>query len=285
MFVVPDDPRITRLGKVLRRWRIDELRSSSTSSREACRSSVTARSSSTRISTSNGGRGGVLTSSPESRGCGRYWRERHPIRRDDEARLPLRHELVASRGSAADPSDVACAHACTSRVLDRPVVRPTACRAVGIRGSFRREAAASLAHELWCERQTRSHMLAGRVVLGCLAVFWCLVLLVGAANPGYSQTRDYVSTLAARVPTSGGWVCSAICAAAVAMLGTALLLRPLSGVAALLAGTAGSGSSWSPSRGSTVPTVPPGAASGAASMSPASERSRTRRQRRSRPCS
>ena len=84
-------------------------------------------------------------------------------------------------------------------------------------------------------------MLAGRVVLGCLAVFWCLVLLVGAANPGYSQTRDYVSTLAARGADFGWLGVLAICAAAVAMLGTALLLRPLSGVAALLAGMAGVG--------------------------------------------
>jgi len=84
-------------------------------------------------------------------------------------------------------------------------------------------------------------MWAGRVVLGSLAAFWCLVLLVGAANPGYSQTRDYVSTLAARGADFGWLGVLAICAAAVAMLGTALLLRPLSGIAALLAGVAGVG--------------------------------------------
>ena len=84
-------------------------------------------------------------------------------------------------------------------------------------------------------------MLAGRVVLGCLAVFWCLVLLVGAANPGYSQTRDYVSTLAARGAEYGWLGVLAICAAAMAMLGTGLLLRPLSGVAALFAGMAAVG--------------------------------------------
>lgn len=84
-------------------------------------------------------------------------------------------------------------------------------------------------------------MLAGRVVLACLVAFWCLVLLVGAANPGYSQTRDYVSTLAARGADFGWLGVLAICAAAVAMLGIALLLRPVSGVAALLAGMAGVG--------------------------------------------
>src|SRR5437773_1592285 len=84
-------------------------------------------------------------------------------------------------------------------------------------------------------------MLAGRIVLGCLAVFWCLVLLAGAGNPGYSQTRDYVSTLAARGADRGWLGVVAICAAAVAMLATAFLLRSLSRAAALLTGVAGAG--------------------------------------------
>jgi hypothetical protein len=84
-------------------------------------------------------------------------------------------------------------------------------------------------------------MLAGRLVLGCLAAFWCLVVVLGAANPGYSQTRDYVSTLTAHGANFGWLGVLAICAAAIAMLGTALLLRPVSGVAALLAGLAGVG--------------------------------------------
>jgi hypothetical membrane protein len=84
-------------------------------------------------------------------------------------------------------------------------------------------------------------MWAGRVVLGCLAVFWCLVLLVGAANPGYTQTRDYVSTLAAR-GTDYGWLgVLAICAAALAIIATATLLRGLSRLAAVLTGIAGIG--------------------------------------------
>jgi hypothetical membrane protein len=84
-------------------------------------------------------------------------------------------------------------------------------------------------------------MWAGRVVLGCLAVLWCLVLLVGAANPGYSQTRDYVSTLAARGADYGWLGVLAICAAAIAIIATAALLRPLSRLAAVLTGIAGVG--------------------------------------------
>jgi len=84
-------------------------------------------------------------------------------------------------------------------------------------------------------------MWAGRVVLGCLAVLWCLVLLVGAANPGYSQTRDYVSTLAARGADYGWLGVLAICAAALAIIATAALLRSLSRLAAVLTGIAGFG--------------------------------------------
>ena len=84
-------------------------------------------------------------------------------------------------------------------------------------------------------------MWAGRVVLGCLAVLWCLVLLVGAANPGYSQTRDYVSTLAARGADYGWLGVLAICAAALAIIATAALLRSLSRLAAVLTGIAGVG--------------------------------------------
>jgi hypothetical membrane protein len=84
-------------------------------------------------------------------------------------------------------------------------------------------------------------MWAGRVVLGCLAAFWCLVLLVGAANPGYSQSRDYVSTLAARGADYGWLGVLAICAAALAIIATATLLRALSRPAAVLTGVAGIG--------------------------------------------
>ena len=120
-------------------------------------------------------------------------------------------------------------------------------------------------------------MLAGRVVLGCLAAFWGLVLLVGVANPGYSQTRDYVSTLAARGADFGWLGVLAICAAAAAMLGTALLLRPVSVVAALLAGLAGVGFVVVAFTRLDCSEARLGAASGAASKSPGSARSRTRR--------
>ena len=78
-------------------------------------------------------------------------------------------------------------------------------------------------------------------MLGCLAVFWSLVLLLGAANPGYSQTRDYVSTLAARGADHGWLGVLAICAAALAMIATATALRELSRLAAVLIGIAGIG--------------------------------------------
>ena len=84
-------------------------------------------------------------------------------------------------------------------------------------------------------------MWAGRVVLGGLAVFWGLVLVAGALNPGYSQTRDYVSTLAARGADPGWLGVLAICGVAVAILATALLLQGLSRVAAVLTGIAGVG--------------------------------------------
>lgn len=84
-------------------------------------------------------------------------------------------------------------------------------------------------------------MWAGRVVLSCLAVFWCLVLLLGAANPGYSQTRDYVSTLAARGADYWWLGVLAISAAALALVATALVLRALSRFAAVLTGIAGVG--------------------------------------------
>ena len=71
MFKVPDDPRVTRVGRLLRRWRSMSCRSSSTSSRGACRSSVRGRSSSTRTSTSRAGRGDGWISSPGSRASGR----------------------------------------------------------------------------------------------------------------------------------------------------------------------------------------------------------------------
>jgi len=84
-------------------------------------------------------------------------------------------------------------------------------------------------------------MWAGRLVLAAVAAFWALVLVVGSSNPGYSQTRDYVSTLAARGADYGWLGVLAICAAALAILATAVLLRALSRLAAVLTGLAGIG--------------------------------------------
>jgi hypothetical membrane protein len=91
------------------------------------------------------------------------------------------------------------------------------------------------------EGHTRSRRWAARVVLGGIAVFWGLVLALGAANPGYTQTRDYVSTLASRGAVHGWLGVLAICSAAVAILATAVLLRELSRIAAALSALAGAG--------------------------------------------
>ena len=62
------------------------------------------------------------------------------------------------------------------------------------------------------------------VVLAGLAVFWVALLLAGAASPGYSQRRDYVSSLAARGVEDAWLGMLAIAAVGVAGLGAAVLL-------------------------------------------------------------
>src|SRR5262249_37793284 len=57
----------------------------------------------------------------------------------------------------------------------------------------------------------------------------------------YSQTRDYVSALAARGADHSWLGVLAICAAALAMVATAALLRSLSRLAAAMTATAGAG--------------------------------------------
>jgi hypothetical protein len=67
------------------------------------------------------------------------------------------------------------------------------------------------------------------------------VLVLGAVNAGYSQRRDYVSTLAAHGADLAWLGVLAICAAAVAIIATALVLRSVSRGAAVLAALAGAG--------------------------------------------
>jgi lipopolysaccharide/colanic/teichoic acid biosynthesis glycosyltransferase len=71
MFKIPDDPRITGIGAILRRTSIDELPQLINVFKGKCRSSGPARSSSTRISTSRTGRASGSTFGRASRASGR----------------------------------------------------------------------------------------------------------------------------------------------------------------------------------------------------------------------
>jgi hypothetical membrane protein len=76
-------------------------------------------------------------------------------------------------------------------------------------------------------------------VLACLAFFWIGMLLAATQNPSYSLVRDYVSTLAAHGAEHAWLGVLAISAAGAGIGAAALLLRPLSRIAA--AAAAGSG--------------------------------------------
>ena len=78
-------------------------------------------------------------------------------------------------------------------------------------------------------------------VVAGVAVFWGAILAAASFEPGYSQRRDYVSTLAAHGAERAELAILAIVAVAGAMLFASLLLRPHSKAAALMVALAGVG--------------------------------------------
>ena len=79
------------------------------------------------------------------------------------------------------------------------------------------------------------------VVLAGLGVFWASLLLAGAASAGYSQRRDYVSSLAAHGVEDAWLGMLAIVAVGVAGLSAGVLVQRLSRMGALALGCAGLG--------------------------------------------
>lgn len=69
-------------------------------------------------------------------------------------------------------------------------------------------------------------------MLAGVAGFWVAILVAGALEPGYTNRRDYVSTLAAHGAAHAGLAIVGIVAAAGAMVAASLLVRPLSRAAA-----------------------------------------------------
>jgi Protein of unknown function (DUF998) len=78
-------------------------------------------------------------------------------------------------------------------------------------------------------------------VLAGVAAFWSAILVAAALEPGYSNRRDYVSTLAANGADHGELAVLGILAAAGSMIAAAVLVRPLSVTAAIAVGVAGIG--------------------------------------------
>ena len=78
-------------------------------------------------------------------------------------------------------------------------------------------------------------------VVAAVVLFWLGIAVAAALEPGYAHHRDYVSTLAAHGAAHAGIAILAIVAAAAAMAGVALLVRPLTWIAATAIGLAGAG--------------------------------------------
>ncbi len=87
----------------------------------------------------------------------------------------------------------------------------------------------------------RREQFAAVVVLAGLGAFWTALLLAGAASSGYSQRRDYVSSLAAHGVDDAWLGMLAIAAIGVVGLGAAVLVRPLTRAGALALACAGVG--------------------------------------------
>jgi Protein of unknown function (DUF998) len=84
-------------------------------------------------------------------------------------------------------------------------------------------------------RRPRSRT-AVALVLGGLATFWTALFVAAHVNPGYSERRDYISSLAAHGAEHAWLGMLAIAALGIAGIGVALLVRPLTrwGAAAFL---------------------------------------------------
>lgn len=78
-------------------------------------------------------------------------------------------------------------------------------------------------------------------MLAGVAGFWTAIVVAAALEPGYTNRRDYVSTLAAHGASHAGLAILGVVAAAAAMVAASLLVRPISRAAALVVAAAGAG--------------------------------------------
>jgi Protein of unknown function (DUF998) len=77
--------------------------------------------------------------------------------------------------------------------------------------------------------------------LAGIVAFWSAIIIAAAFEPGYSNRRDYVSTLAAHGAEHAELALLGIVAVAGSMIASSLLVRPLSAGAAVSIGLAGVG--------------------------------------------